>query len=233
MATSSDDDDPPNVMNGNTTPTSSAAATTMPGQQQQQQQHKVFVLESSENNSHLGRLQRFKIQAREVCHSMVCCLRKASSSSKAGGGGEEDAVVGKVKEFRLDPNQGYNTWLYWLSCGLFGGARRQLRRTIGISPNQQLGMYLHWMFRVNFLFLFCVMCIMFFVWVMVFAALIIMAGTMDPQCVRVGGEPFGESDSQFADAFALSWTTFSTVVSCYYLCTVTGTLITLRCMALL
>jgi hypothetical protein len=51
-------------MNGNTTPTSSAAAaTTMPGQQQQQQQHKVFVLERSENNSHLGRVQRFKIQA--------------------------------------------------------------------------------------------------------------------------------------------------------------------------
>jgi hypothetical protein len=228
MATSSDDDDPSNAMNGNT-PLTSAAATTMPGQQQQQ--HKVFVLESSENDSHPA----WVTQARHVCHRIACCClgKSSSSSSKAGGGGEEEAVVGKVKEFRLDPNQGYNTWLYWLSCGLFGGARRQLRRTIGISPNQQLGMYLHWMFRVNFLFLFCAMCIMFFVWVMVFAALIIIAGTMDPQCVRVGGEPFGESDSEFADAFALSWTTFSTVVSYYYLCTVTGTLITLRCMALL
>jgi hypothetical protein len=101
-------------MNGNTTPTSSAAATMMPGQQQQ---HKVFVLESSENNSHLGRVQRFKIQAREVCHSMVCCLGKSSSSSSKAGGGGEEAVVGKVKEFRLDPNQGYNTWLYWLLQG--------------------------------------------------------------------------------------------------------------------
>ena len=44
------------------------------------------------------------------------------------------------------------------------------------------------------------------------AALIIVAGTLDPECVRIGGQPFGEVDSEFADAFALSWTTFSTVV---------------------
>ena len=84
--------------------------------------------------------------------------------------------------------------------------------TIGINPNQQLAMYLHWMFRVNFLFLFCVMCVMFFVLVMAFSVLIIIAGTLDAECVRIGGAPFGEVDSEFADAFALSWTTFSTVV---------------------
>jgi len=41
-----------------------------------------------------------------------------------------------------------------LSCGLLGrGSGRSGGMMIGINPNQQLAMYLHWMFRVNFLFL--------------------------------------------------------------------------------
>ena len=44
------------------------------------------------------------------------------------------------------------------------------------------------------------MCVMFFVLVMVFAVLIIIAGELDDECVRIGGEPFGTVDSEFADA---------------------------------
>eukprot|EP00548_Thalassiothrix_antarctica_P000651 CAMPEP_0194141542 /NCGR_PEP_ID=MMETSP0152-20130528/10945_1 /TAXON_ID=1049557 /ORGANISM="Thalassiothrix antarctica, Strain L6-D1" /LENGTH=384 /DNA_ID=CAMNT_0038840197 /DNA_START=492 /DNA_END=1646 /DNA_ORIENTATION=- len=40
-----------------------------------------------------------------------------------------------------------------------------------------------------------------------FALLIMIAGKYDDNCVRVGGDPL----AAFADAFALSWTTFSTV----------------------
>lgn len=189
MVTSSDDDDSSNVLKG--------TAASVPGQ------HKVFELRRSEGGGPAW-VERLHTHVRQVCRRMGC-LR---TSSQASG---EEAAIGKDKQhFRLDPNQGHNTWLYFLSCGWLGGRQR---RTIGISPNQQLAMYLHWMFRVNFLFLFCVMCIMFFVWVMVFAALIIIAGTMDPHCVRIGGAPFGEVGSEFADAFALSWTTFSTVAS--------------------
>lgn len=71
-------------------------------------------------------------------------------------------------------------------------------------------MWLHWMFRVNFLFLFCLSCVVFFALTFFFAAFIIWAGNADPECVRIGGDPFGTA--KFADAFALSWTTFSTVV---------------------
>jgi hypothetical protein len=42
------------------------------------------------------------------------------------------------------------------------------------------------MFRVNFVLLFAVMCGIFFVWVMIFAGFIIVAGTVDGECVRVG-----------------------------------------------
>jgi hypothetical protein len=82
---------------------------------------------------------------------------------------------------------------------------------VGINPNQKLALYLHWMFRVNFVFLFGVMCVMFFALVILFAGFITVAGNIDPQCVRIGGEEFDKENTAFADAFALSWTTFSTV----------------------
>lgn len=82
---------------------------------------------------------------------------------------------------------------------------------VGINPNQKLAMYLHWMFRVNFIFLFAVMCVMFFALVIFFAALITAVGNIDHECVRIGSKEFDAADTAFADAFALSWTTFSTV----------------------
>eukprot|EP00980_Cylindrotheca_fusiformis_P003302 scaffold743_cov117-Cylindrotheca_fusiformis.AAC.21 len=81
----------------------------------------------------------------------------------------------------------------------------------GISHNQRLASTLHWMFRVNFIFLFSVMCMAFFVLVVIFSALIIAAGKKDADCVKIGGNSFGANGSVFADAFSLSWTTFSTV----------------------
>jgi len=129
----------------------------------------------------------------------------------------EDGKEDTKKQYRLEASQATNSgWLSCLTCGLCGrgsGRGGSGGMKIGINPNQQLAMYLHWMFRVNFLFLFCAMCVMFFVLVVFFAALIIIAGELDPECVRIGEAPYGEVDSEFADAFALSWTTFSTVVS--------------------
>ena len=88
--------------------------------------------------------------------------------------------------------------------------QRPTRRAGGIggisNANQQLAMYLHWMFRVNFIFLFAVMCVMFFALVIFFAGVITIVGTIDEECVRIGSEKFGAADTAFADAFALSWT---------------------------
>jgi len=89
--------------------------------------------------------------------------------------------------------------------------RRTHSQGVGITPNQALAQYLHWMFRVNFIFLFALCCIVFFALTILFAGFITLAGRIDPQCVRVGGAEFGYNFSAFADAFALSWTTFSTV----------------------
>ena len=159
--------------------------------------------------------QRTKAQLRHICRK-VCCL-----ATKEIAAGRSDVEEGssdrtKQKQYRLEaarpsPNRSF---MSLISCGLLGGSRRgsgHSGTTVGINPNQQLAMYLHWMFRVNFLFLFCVMCIVFFVLVILFAALIIIAGVLDDECVRIGGNEFGLVNSEFADAFALSWTTFSTV----------------------
>lgn len=76
-----------------------------------------------------------------------------------------------------------------------------------IKPNERIASSLHWMFRSNFLVLFTVMCLCFFALIIIFAGIIIGAGQLDRECVRVGGE----TSDKFSDAFALSWTTFSTV----------------------
>lgn len=82
----------------------------------------------------------------------------------------------------------------------------------GVNPNQSLAMYLHWMFRVNFFFLFVVMCVSFFALVILFAGFIAFAGRLDNECIRVGDGPYGAPGANnFADAFSLSWTTMSTV----------------------
>jgi hypothetical protein len=116
----------------------------------------------------------------------------------------------RLEAMRRNPRQ----TLLWkvLTCnGLLVGSVGRSSTSIGINSNQQLAMSLHWMFRVNFLFLFGVMCVMFFALVIFFAGLITVAGTIDADCVRIGGEPFDSAGAAFADAFSLSWTTFSTV----------------------
>mmetsp|Transcript_2004 Transcript_2004/g.4385 ORF Transcript_2004/g.4385 Transcript_2004/m.4385 type:complete len:510 (+) Transcript_2004:125-1654(+) len=102
-------------------------------------------------------------------------------------------------------------WKKVLTCGGFWGNLIHPGAQTGINPNQRLAMYLHWMFRVNFGFLFAIMCAMFFALVIGFAGFITLAGQLDHECVRIGGQVFDAEGAAFADAFALSWTTFSTV----------------------
>jgi hypothetical protein len=81
----------------------------------------------------------------------------------------------------------------------------------GVHPQRLMSTFLQWIFRLNFTALFSLMCVMFFSFVIFFAGLITIAGNYDESCVRVGGNPFDSAGTPFADAFALSWTTFATV----------------------
>jgi hypothetical protein len=141
--------------------------------------------------------------------------------------GDEEQSTGKAVQYRLAATRRSKKKTMWgritSCCGMIGSSRANAGLAVGINPNQKLALYLHWMFRVNFVFLFGVMCIMFFALVILFSAFITIAGTVDPQCVRIGGQEFDSQNTAFADAFTLSWTTFSTVgygssVSPYLVC---------------
>jgi hypothetical protein len=132
-------------------------------------------------------------------------------------GDEEASATKGIVQYRLeakDQTKQISMMRRICTCnGLIGGRRATSAVSVGVSsnPSQKLAMSLHWMFRVNFVFLFAVMCVAFFGLVILFAGFITAAGTVDPECVRIGGEEFAYAGAAFADAFALSWTTFSTV----------------------
>lgn len=142
-------------------------------------------------------------------------VRKETQVGEAAPATDEEDHNCKAVQYRLEATRRTTRATLWgrltSCCGLIGSARSNAGMAVGINANQKLALYLHWMFRVNFLFLFAVMCIMFFALVILFAGFIAMAGQIDPECVRIGGEVFDNEGTAFADAFALSWTTFSTV----------------------
>jgi hypothetical protein len=190
-------------------------------------------------------LQRVQVQVKNFVRR-ICCQplkepKRTGKKKKNDDDEENDDDDEPAPQYRLEATsnnakakKGFLEKLSLCCCGRAVGSGG-----IGINHNQRLASTLHWMFRVNFIFLFAVMCTIFFVWVMIFAGFIIAAGRIDRECVRVGkkllcesgcvlfgglaltmleiplvitgGEPFSDATSQFADAFALSWTTFSTV----------------------
>jgi hypothetical protein len=109
---------------------------------------------------------------------------RALSTAGGGGGGDEEvaasvAAAAAPVQYRLEAisRRPKLTWwrrLWTCSFGKdhHGGGGGGGGMSSGINPNQKLAMWLHWMFRVNFVFLFSVMCIMFFTLVIIFAGFI-------------------------------------------------------------
>ena len=93
----------------------------------------------------------------------------------------------------------------WFCCDARGAAKG----LSDIKPNERLAGFLHWMFRANVLVVIFFMSCIFFLSIYAIAGIIYGAAQYDSECVRVGGE----IPATFADAFQLSWTTFSTVSS--------------------
>ena len=106
----------------------------------------------------------------------------------------------KQVQYRLEATVRHKVplWKTILTCGGFWGNMMHPASNVGINSNQRLATYLHWMFRVNFGFLFAIMCAMFFALVIFFAAIITIAGQLDEECVRIGGEVFDLQDTAFA-----------------------------------
>lgn len=87
----------------------------------------------------------------------------------------------------------------------------------GFEPNTFVARYLHWTLRQSFMTVFFSTTIGFFLGTLIFAFLLLWCGRSRPECLRVGGQDFGNgTDSSFyrdfGDAYQLSWTNFATVV---------------------
>ena len=99
----------------------------------------------------------------------------------------EDRVAKKdIEESRATPqyrleasNRNNGRW----SCCQGAAGVRELS---DIKPNIRLAGFLHWMFRSSFLVLIAVMSITFVALIIAFAGIIVTAGKLDTQCVRVG-----------------------------------------------
>lgn len=71
--------------------------------------------------------------------------------------------------------------------------------------------FLYWTFRKNFFVVLLSAAGSFYLFTVTFALFIYLIGKKNPKCIHVNGVDFEETRTQFVDAFALSWTTFSTV----------------------
>ena len=69
--------------------------------------------------------------------------------------------------------------------------------------------FLYWTFRKNFFVVLMAAACSFYLFTVLFAVCIYLFGRENHECITVNGVNFGETKSQFMDAFALSWTTFS------------------------
>ena len=78
------------------------------------------------------------------------------------------------------------------------------------SRNYALISYLSWSFRTSFTMLFLSMSVVFFCLIICFTFWLMIFGTVYPTCFQ---PTYNEAGTPFADAYALSWTTFTTVVS--------------------
>ena len=79
-------------------------------------------------------------------------------------------------------------------------------------PSKYLYKYLNWTFHASFSAVFLSFLVIFISLCLIFAGLYELVGNWKPNCIIVSGEDFGTNpNSKFSDAFALSWTTFTTV----------------------
>lgn len=79
------------------------------------------------------------------------------------------------------------------------------------KPSSFMFHYINWTFRASFTAVFMSFLVIFYAINLFFAWLLLEAGINQPECIIVSGDHFGTTDTKFSDAFALSWTTFTTV----------------------
>jgi hypothetical protein len=100
-----------------------------------------------------------------------------------------------------------------------GGSRTQRKQQTSYDPSSlwavALGFvdYVQWTYKVSLWKVMGSLIAFFLAFVTFFSISIFAVGKIQPNCLHVGTSNFEKSGSYFIDAFQISWTTFSTVVS--------------------
>lgn len=170
----------------------------------------VAVRSQEAANRYSGRLVHYFRQ--------LCCRSSSHVNGKSPTGDAENppaAVKPCSRKYRIKSAWRKTSPTNCFQCLCFCGAKALSKFTgmaAGISYNRSLVTFLHWLFRINFSFLFLLSCFVFFGLVVIFTGFIILAANFDATCVQVGGVPLRyQGGNSFTDAFSLSWTTFSGV----------------------
>jgi hypothetical protein len=97
-------------------------------------------------------------------------------------------------------------------CGVDDPTKHNVDSNV-YKPGKHLYGYIHWTFTASFTSVFLSFLLIFSAFNITFGGLLMLAGNAEPNCIMMAGEPFGSTpQTKFSDAFALSWTTFTTVV---------------------
>ena len=126
------------------------------------------------------------------------------------------------KCFRCGLSKVHMNYFFSLNDCLLPILQKSLRRRVyeGLdfetpeyNPSVASMKYVNWTFTVTSPILFLHILFFYLVFTFLFALLLLWVGKVYPKCITVDGAPLSDSPNALADSFALSWTTFSTVVS--------------------
>lgn len=127
---------------------------------------------------------------------------KTSSKGNLQDGGGDGPELG-IQQYRLETKKSGRDTESTLLAGmdLYNGR----------LSTKLLNDYVHWTFQSSFGAVLLSLSVIFLLLVTLWAVLLYVIAQFRPQCLYVGSLHFDEAGNFFIDAFAISWTTFSTV----------------------
>ena len=171
--------------------------------------------------SHYKKSQNYdgEVQYRLSAISPMELRRRRYRKSRGGNSGVGEGVVEKSSNLKND-DTGHDdnkpTGICNKCLARIGNLLTELTIFV-LSQSKQnysvgfVNKFLYWTFRKNFFIVLLAAACSFYLFTVTFAVFIYLIGKSNPKCIHVNGVDFDETRTQFIDAFALSWTTFSTV----------------------
>ncbi|KAL7493482.1 hypothetical protein ACHAWT_006030 [Skeletonema menzelii] len=125
-----------------------------------------------------------------------------------------------IKQYTIKPRKRFESsilnWMSRMNCPFVNSCSYDRNPDAhNYRPGQFLFWYINWTFTGIWSEVVLTFVFIYFVVMLIFAFFLWIAGNAQPACIVAAGAPFGDNNTEdatrFSDAFALSWTTFTTV----------------------